>query len=111
MGLVNGTVAPLAGYSAANAGIKGQEAGAVAGAKMPYDIATDRARQVTGAQLEDGLIRALDPVVIERDSGLLRVVAAALVRPWEARGSSTRCGARSPVQRRRPWRCRTAGTS
>ena len=52
MGLVNGAVAPLAGYSAANAGIKGQEAGAVAGAKMPYDIATDRARQVTGAQLD-----------------------------------------------------------
>ncbi|MFM9427326.1 hypothetical protein RCH10_003782 [Variovorax sp. GrIS 2.14] len=52
MGLVNGVVAPMAGYSASNAQIKGQEAGAVAGAKMPFDIATDRSHQVTGAQLQ-----------------------------------------------------------
>jgi hypothetical protein len=52
MGLVNGVVAPMSGYSASNAQIKGQEAGAVAGAKMPFDIATDRAHQVTGAQLQ-----------------------------------------------------------
>ncbi|QNK74202.1 hypothetical protein H7F36_02840 [Variovorax sp. PAMC28562] len=52
MGMVNGAVAPMSGYSASNALIKGQEAGSVAGAKMPFDVMTDRARQVTGAQLQ-----------------------------------------------------------
>lgn len=60
MGMVNGQVAPLSGYSAANAGIKGQEAGAVASAKMPYDVAADRARQVTGAQLETKTVIGTD---------------------------------------------------
>ncbi|VWX63185.1 conserved hypothetical protein [Burkholderiales bacterium 8X] len=60
MGMVNGAVAPLAGYSASNAQIKGQEAGAVASAKMPYDVAADRARQVTGAQLQTKTIIGTD---------------------------------------------------
>ncbi|VTU20127.1 hypothetical protein SRS16CHR_02580 [Variovorax sp. SRS16] len=48
----SGNVTPLNGYARANANIKGTEAGAVAQAKMPFDIATDRSRQLTQAQLD-----------------------------------------------------------
>lgn len=40
------------GYGSANAAIQGAEAGAVAGAKMPFEIAQNRDAQSTGAMLD-----------------------------------------------------------
>lgn len=47
----NGAVSALPGSNVL-ATLAGQQAGAQAGAKMPFDIQTDRARQITQAQLD-----------------------------------------------------------
>jgi hypothetical protein len=48
----NGEVSFAPGYVDSNARMKGREAGAIAAAKFPFEVATDRARQTTTAGLD-----------------------------------------------------------
>lgn len=83
LAIVNGRVVPLPGFSEANAGIKGAEAGATAAAQMPYSVATDAAKQRTAA--------GLDMVQVPMQDGSMRMMprlaaAGALSGPGGAFG-------------------------
>lgn len=66
LAIVNGRVVALPGFSEANASIKGAEAGATAAAQMPYNVATDAAKQRTAA--------GLDMVQVPMQDGSMRMM-------------------------------------
>lgn len=76
------SVLPIPGFTAANAGVEGARAGAIAAAQLPYSIAQNRDQQITGAQLD--IVQVPDG-----RGGVISMPRAALAQALAGQGAAT----------------------